>query len=164
MKEEKKTKEKGEKRQSENNSNNKSLRKGSSSSEDLFMEIFADTFGLEKVQYLMPEQPFEDIYGYPRRIDYALSIGYEKYALEIDGQRYHDPLQVAKDKFIDDLIRQNSLIYQGWKVYRWAYRQLTQSPEQVKSELVQFLGNNPHLQIWPIFCPNNEHRRSLQAI
>ncbi|MTV50165.1 DEAD/DEAH box helicase [Heliobacillus mobilis] len=122
-------------------------------SEDIFLELFADTFGLEKLQYLVPEYPFDDIYGYPRRIDYALMSGIEKYALEIDGQRYHDPSQVARDKFIDDLIRQNSLIYQGWKVYRWAYRQLTQSREQVKSELIQFLGHNPMLQLWADFLP-----------
>ncbi|MBM7865987.1 DEAD/DEAH box helicase family protein [Heliobacterium gestii] len=123
-------------------------------SEDLFFELFAETFGLDKLQYLVPEYPFEDIYGYPRRIDYALMSGVEKYALEIDGQRYHDPTQVAKDKFIDDLIRQNSLVYQGWTVYRWAYRQLTQSREQVKSELVQFLGHNPLLQLWAEFLPH----------
>ncbi|MZP30419.1 DEAD/DEAH box helicase family protein [Heliobacterium undosum] len=122
-------------------------------SEDLFFELFAETFGLDKLQYLVPEYPFEDIYGYPRRIDYALMSGVDKFALEIDGQRYHDPLQVAKDKFIDDLIRQNSLVYHGWTVYRWAYRQLTQSREQVKSELVQFLGHNPMLQLWAEFLP-----------
>lgn len=85
-------------------------------SEDIFLELFAETFGLEKVKYLVPEHAFEDIYGQPRRIDYTLTTGIEKYALELDGQRVHDPAFVRQDKYIDDLLRQNSLVYQGWKV------------------------------------------------
>ncbi|MEZ6089099.1 MAG: hypothetical protein R3C05_13940 [Pirellulaceae bacterium] len=35
----------------------------SSSAEDRFVDLFAQTFGLDKVQLLAYDQPFEDIYG-----------------------------------------------------------------------------------------------------
>ena len=31
--------------------------------EDLFVELFEETFGLEKVQYLINEYPCQNIYG-----------------------------------------------------------------------------------------------------
>ncbi len=53
---------------------------------------------------------------------------------------------VAEDLFIelyDDLLKQNSMIYLGWDVYRWAMRQMQQQPEAVKDELRLFLGGPP---------------------
>lgn len=53
---------------------------------------------------------------------------------------------VAEDLFIelyDDLLKQNSMIYLGWDVYRWAVRQMQQQPETVKDELRLFLGGPP---------------------
>src|SRR5207247_9577536 len=44
----------------------------SSAPEDLFVELFAQVFGLEKVQMLAHEYQVEDIYGAGRSIDYAL--------------------------------------------------------------------------------------------
>jgi hypothetical protein len=40
--------------------------------EDAFIELFAEVFGLEKVQLLAHEYPVEDIYHTGRSIDYAL--------------------------------------------------------------------------------------------
>ena len=53
---------------------------------------------------------------------------------------------VAEDLFIelyDDLLKQNSMIYLGGDVYRWAVRQMQQQPETVKDELRLFLGGPP---------------------
>ena len=47
-----------------------------------------------------------------------------KLAIEIDGETYHNPNKVSSNKYYDDLTKQNSLIYQNWKVYRWVYNQL----------------------------------------
>jgi len=46
---------------------------------------------------------------------------------------------VSSNKYYDDLTKQNSLIYQNWKVYRWVYNQLKQHPEKVKDELRIFV-------------------------
>ena len=44
----------------------------SSLPEDLFVELFAQVFGVDKVQLLAHEYPVEDVYGNGRFIDYAL--------------------------------------------------------------------------------------------
>ena len=69
-----------------------------------------------------------------------------KFAIEIDGETYHNPSKVSENKYADDLLKQNSLIYDNWKVYRWIYSQLEKQPEKVKDELITFLGHQPHVQ------------------
>ena len=63
-------------------------------------------------------------------------------AIEIDDEASHTPKLVFQDKFCDDLLKQNSMIYLGWDVYRWAVRQI-QQPKTVEDELQIFLGQSP---------------------
>lgn len=114
----------------------------SSSAEDLFVDIFQEAFGFERVQSLVAQYPTEDIYQKNRYIDFALIVSeINKYAFEIDGEAWHSPSSqlVSVQKFRDDLLRQNSLIYQGWKVYRWTDYQLAAEREKVKEQLYLFL-------------------------
>jgi superfamily II DNA or RNA helicase len=113
--------------------------------EDVFVELFAQTFGLEKVQLLAHEYQVEDIYGTGRSIDYALRTADEKIAFEIDGLTWHLPGAVPVEKFEDDLLRQNSLVHDGWRVFRWTDRELLQEPERVKQQLLLFLESIPGL-------------------
>lgn len=84
-----------------------------------------------------------DIYGRHRYIDFALESPESKIAIEIDGETYHNPSKVSENKYADDLLKQNSLIYDNWKVYRWIYSQLEKQLEKVKDELITFLGSSP---------------------
>jgi len=121
--------------------------------EDLFVELFQETFGLDKTQYLINEYPCVNIYGDNCYIDYALKTDLDAYAIEIDGEQWHNPALVSADKYLDDLLKRNSLTYVGWKVYIWTYRQLANEREKVKSELVQFLGQSPHFRIYDDYLP-----------
>ena len=60
-----------------------------------------------------------------------------KLAIEIDGRRYHDG---ASERFEDDRDRQNALVAAGWQVLRFTWRQLTQQPEDVLTQIVQLLA------------------------
>jgi len=121
--------------------------------EDLFVELFCDTFGPDKSQYLFLQYPFTDIYGHRRSIDFALESEDLKIAIEIDGETYHNPNKVSSNKYYDDLTKQNSLIYQNWKVYRWVYNQLKQHPEKVKDELRIFVGEIPTFKMLDDYLP-----------
>lgn len=111
-----------------------------SQAEDLFIEIFADTFGAEKAGYLYSQYPFYDIYQNARFADFVCESGAKRIAVEIDDEASHNPRLVSKDKFTDDLLKQNSMVHLGWDVYRWTVRQLQKQPDTVKDELRVFFG------------------------
>jgi superfamily II DNA or RNA helicase len=125
----------------------------SSAPEDIFVELFAQVFGLDKVQLLSYDHPVEDIYGASRFIDYALATIDARIAFEIDGLTWHHPEAIPVEKFEDDLLRQNSLIHQGWRVFRWTDRELMQEPERVKEQLALFLESISDLVSFGDFLP-----------
>ncbi|MEW6736559.1 MAG: DEAD/DEAH box helicase family protein [Acidobacteriota bacterium] len=112
-----------------------------SSSEDLFVDIFQEALGFERTQLLIPQYSVRDIYQQSRYIDFAFLSRQNNYAFEIDGEVWHTPGSplIDSQKFRDDLLRQNSLIYQGWKVYRWTDVQLAADRERVLEQLRLFL-------------------------
>lgn len=124
--------------------------------EEKFVEIFCDTFGPDKANNLYVQYPFVDIYGGHRYIDFALENEDSKIAIEIDGETYHNPKKVSDNKYFDDLLKQNSMVYQDWKVYRWAYNQLVSQPEKVKDELVTSLGETPFFKTFQEYLPNQQ--------
>lgn len=62
--------------------------------EDLCAELFCDTFGRDKSQFLFIQYPFTDIYGNRRFIDSALENESIRVAIEIDGETYHNPQKI----------------------------------------------------------------------
>ena len=117
-----------------------------SAAEDLFIDLFSETFGAEKAGYLYSQYPFFDIYQNSRYADFLLENGGRKVAIEIDDETSHNKSLVSSNKFYDDLLKQNSMIYLGWDVYRWAVRQMQIQPEAVKDELRVFLGSQPRFR------------------
>ena len=127
-----------------------------SSAEDLFIELFSDTFGAEKAGYLYSQYPFYDIYQNTRFADFVLESGSKRIVIEIDDQASHDPRHISVDKFCDDLLKQNSITYLGWDIYRFAVRQMQKQPETVKDELRVFLGNDPRLKEIDDYLPTQQ--------
>jgi superfamily II DNA or RNA helicase len=121
--------------------------------EDDFVTLFAQVFGTGKVLQLAPGYPVDDIYGGSRFLDYALRSPVGNVAIEIDGTTWHVPEAIPVTKYEDDLLRQNSLVHQGWRVFRWTDRQLQQEPERVKEELALFLEGIPGLLAFDDFLP-----------
>jgi superfamily II DNA or RNA helicase len=113
----------------------------SSSSEDLFVDIFQEALGFERTQLLIPQYSVTDINGTGRFIDFAFISRLDKYAFEIDGEAWHAPggAMVDANTYRDELLRQNSLVYLGWKVYRWTDAQLAVDREKIKEQLLLFL-------------------------
>ena len=121
-----------------------SNRAGDSGAEEKFIQIFCDLFGPEKGQYVYLQYPFLDIYGRHRTIDYAVMTKDGKIAFEIDGETWHDPSKISEYKYTDDLCKQNSMVHNGWKVFRWTDSQMN-NPDLIKDELATFLGMSPRL-------------------
>ena len=117
-----------------------------SGAEDRFIDLFCDAFGAEKGQFVYLQYPMVDIYGGHRTIDFAVKLPDGRVAIEVDGNTWHQPGKISQDKYHDDLLKQNSMVYEGWRVFRWTSAQIDQSPERVKDELVTFLGQSPMFQ------------------
>lgn len=113
-----------------------------SSAEDLFIELFCETFGAEKANYLYSQYHFYDIYQDDRYADFFLVNGGRRIAIEIDDEASHNKNIISQNKFHDDLTKQNSMVHMGWDVFRWAVRQLQVQPDTVKDELRVFIGGN----------------------
>ena len=124
-----------------------------SRAEELFVKLFCEAFGPVKTENLQVQYPCVDIYGRHRYIDFALESPESKIAIEIDGETYHNPSKVSENKYADDLLKQNSLVYDNWKVYRWIYSQLEKQPEKVKDELITFLGTSPMFKAFEADLP-----------
>ena len=133
-----------------------------SRAEELFVQLFCEAFGPEKTENLQVQYPCVDIYGRHRYIDFALESPESKIAIEIDGETYHNPSKVSENKYADDLLKQNSLIYDNWKVYRWIYSQLEKQPEKVKDELITFLGTSPMFKAFEADREPAENARERQ--
>lgn len=134
-----------------------------SSAEDLFIDLFADTFGAEKAGYLYSQYHFFDIYNNDRFADFLIESGAKKIAIEIDDEASHNPTIVSRNKFVDDLLKQNSMIHLGWDVYRWAVRQMQVQPDTVKDELRVFLGNSPAFREVTDYLPCQKSK-SIEAV
>ena len=117
-----------------------------SAAEDLFIDLFSEAFGAEKAGYLYSQYHFYDIYQNSRYADFVLENGSHRVAIEIDDEASHNKQLVSSGKFYDDLLRQNSMVYLGWDVYRWAVRQMQTQPDAVKDELQLFLGSHPQFK------------------
>lgn len=130
----------------------------SSSSEDLFVEIFQEVLGFEGAQLLVPQYPVKDIYDGGRFIDFAFISRLGKYAFEIDGEVWHAPdgAMVSPQAYRDQLLRQNSLVYQGWKVYRWTDVQLATERERIQEQLLLFLEREIKQGTLDSFLPRQE--------
>ena len=115
--------------------------------QDLFVELFAQAFGLEKALLLVPEYPVRDIEDGTRFVDFALRTRDERIAFEIDGLIWHLPDAISVANYEDALFRQNSLIHHGWRVFRWTDRQIEREPERVKEQL--WTAIRPLLQSLP---------------
>ena len=66
-----------------------------SAAEDLFIDLFAETFGAEKAGYLYSQYPFYDIYQNARFADFVLENGATRVAIEIDDEASHNPRLVS---------------------------------------------------------------------
>lgn len=112
-----------------------------SGAEERFIDLFIDVFGPEKTDRLLLQYGVNDIYGGKRYIDFAMITDEDKVAIEIDGEGVHEPGKVSHEKYYDDLLKQNSLIYDNWKLYRWTDGQLKRYSDKVKDEMYTFLSD-----------------------
>lgn len=88
--------------------------------EAYFEDAFCEVFGREVLNRVSREYPMPDIKGSTRWIDYVIHTEEGYIGIEKNGERFHHPVLIGKERYKDQLLKQNSLVSQGGKIYRWS--------------------------------------------
>ncbi|NDI34797.1 DNA-binding response regulator [Chengkuizengella sediminis] len=123
------------------------LRKGASLRRLEEGHDFAEILFLQKVwwpaindfKYLHPEYQVSDFKDGNRYIDFAYIRSNMLLAIEIDGFGTHWQ-NISRWEFSDHCRRQNDLITDGWKILRFTYDDINNSPRYCQQKLQQFMG------------------------
>jgi superfamily II DNA or RNA helicase len=108
--------------------------------EAYFEQAFSDVYGRDKLNMIYREYPILDINGSTRWIDYVIFSNNGMVAIEKNGVRYHHPLIIGVKRYKDQLVKQNSIIAQGAKLYRWSLESMQFKDvfcEEIKAYLPQ---------------------------
>ena len=108
--------------------------------ESYFEQAFIEIYGRESLNKVEREFPIIDINGQTRWVDYI--VRHKKYniAIEKNGETYHHPIITQRIGYKKQLIKQNSLVAYGYKVFRWSLEGM-KFKEPFREEMKRFFGN-----------------------
>ncbi len=108
-----------------------------------FERAIEQIYGFETVSSLEREVPYLDNNGSTRWIDYVIPYENKFIAIEQNGVRYHHPQLIGPKKYHSQLIKQNSLVSTGAKVFRWSLETMQFEDkfyEEIKFFLDEYIG------------------------
>jgi len=88
---------------------------------------------------LHPEYEVSDFKDGNRFLDFAFLVKPVMLDIEFDGFNSHAK-DISRTKFSDNLMRQNHLVLDGWKVLRFSYDDVVERPRMCQQILQQFMG------------------------
>ena len=104
-----------------------------------FALIFERVFSGKAIHALVAEDNYIDRKGVRRFIDYTLKRKTSPIAIELNGERYHHPLLTGKKQYQSQLFKQNSLVSDGYLVYRWSNRGMADDTK-IDDQLREYFG------------------------
>ncbi len=108
--------------------------------EAYFEQAFIDCYGREALASVTREMPIIDVLGQTRWVDYYLKRTEDSdIAIEKNGETYHHPLITGKAQYLRQLLKQNSLVAYGAKVFRWSLESM-KFKQNFEDELQRYLG------------------------
>ncbi|WP_157937395.1 DEAD/DEAH box helicase family protein [Shewanella sp. 10N.286.52.C2] len=129
-----------------------------------FAEIFESVFGPASIHALQAEAPYIDRQGHKRFIDYILHRKTSPIAIELNGETYHHPLSriVSQKQYRSQLFKQNSLVNDGYLVYRWSDRGMSDS-FKFEDQMKDYFGQSEHFLKSPLYRAERSVDFSLYA-
>ncbi|GFD79738.1 hypothetical protein KUL118_26000 [Tenacibaculum sp. KUL118] len=85
-----------------------------------FESLFEQVYGSKYLYALTREYQYIDLLGKSRYVDYILKTQSGDIAIELNGEAFHHPLVISRKRYLSQLLKQNSLMKDGIKVYRWS--------------------------------------------
>lgn len=89
--------------------------------------------------YLYPEFEVYDFKDGTRYLDFAYLRHPMRICIEIDGYGPHSR-DMSRWQFADQLMRQNHLVMDGWRMIRFSYDDVIEKPRRCQQMIQQFLG------------------------
>lgn len=108
--------------------------------EALFEQAFIDCYGRRALDRVIREFPVIDMNGHTRWVDYFIRTRNGDLAIEKNGETFHHPVIIGKERYARQLIKQNSLAAYGIKVFRWSIQGMT-STDNFLDEMKLFFGD-----------------------
>lgn len=120
-----------------------------------FALIFEEVFGAQALHALKPEVSVIDRAGVRRYVDYELTKSDCTIAIELNGERYHHPLFTGREKYKSQLFKQNSLVSDGIKVFRWSNRGMADRAK-ITDQMREYFGSADTFKSNPAFHAKRE--------
>jgi superfamily II DNA or RNA helicase/phage repressor protein C with HTH and peptisase S24 domain len=117
--------------------------------EEVFEDTFISAFGEHHRDSLHREFPYFDLEGKRRFVDYVLFSRKGNFAIELNGESFHHPVVIGSGRYRAQLFKQNSLVADGFKVFRWSLRGMSDR-EKFAQELQHFLGDSSDFLTRPL--------------
>jgi superfamily II DNA or RNA helicase/phage repressor protein C with HTH and peptisase S24 domain len=117
-----------------------------------FALSFEQVFGAKHIHALQPEASYVDRQGHRRYIDYVLHRNSQLIAIELNGEQYHHPLSaiVSEKKYRSQLFKQNSLVNDGYHVFRWSNRGM-QDEFKFEDQIKEYFGDSKYFKSAPLY-------------
>lgn len=110
-----------------------------SNNEVFFENIFEEVYGREAIGYVKREYPVLDVKNATRFIDYVIFKENYFIAIEENGVSFHNPCNITKKQYKSQLCKQNSIVSQNGKIYRWSTEDI-KFHDVVADEMRQYFG------------------------
>ena len=108
--------------------------------EAIFEQVFIDTYGRDALDRVIREHPVIDINGHTRWVDYYIQTANYNLAIEKNGETYHHPILTGKKKYKAQLLKQNSIVAYGGKVFRWSMQGM-KFRDKFSEEMKMYFGD-----------------------
>lgn len=88
--------------------------------ERAFEEHFFNVYGMDSARYLWREYAITDYEGHDRYIDYLVRTRDGMLGVEENGVNYHHPQIIGRERYREQLLKQNSCQLAGIKLFRFS--------------------------------------------
>lgn len=108
-----------------------------------FENAFFDLYGQDSYNKILREAAFLDVYGTERYYDYLIELDRPRMfiAIEQNGIMYHHPGIIGKQRYIQQLTKQNSFLAGGNKLFRWSVEGMIDY-ENFADDIKRYLGDS----------------------
>ena len=107
--------------------------------EAIFEDCLIEAFGETSLHAVHREFAYVDCEGRRRFVDYVI-FGEKNIAIELNGEIFHHPATTGPRKYRSQLLKQNSLVRDDFKVFRWSTNGM-RDRERFIQEIRLYLGN-----------------------